>query len=114
MEIPGNDFKVKGKAIQDRIKVSGGKTAKADVSDEVKDLLEWLDLFHPRSIVELDYGWLAGFLVQLDGSLDLDTSIEDVHASIQGLIAGDGVAAGRGYERLVSRWRKVASLESAT
>ena len=32
MEIPGNDFKVKGKAIQDRIKITGEKTAKADVS----------------------------------------------------------------------------------
>ena len=31
MEIPGNDFKVKGKTIQDRIKVTGEKTAKADV-----------------------------------------------------------------------------------
>ena len=29
MEIHGNDFKVKGKAIQDRIKVTGEKTAKA-------------------------------------------------------------------------------------
>ena len=29
MEIPGNDFKVKGKAIQDRIKITGKKTAKA-------------------------------------------------------------------------------------
>jgi len=29
MEIPGNDFKVKGKAIQDRIKITGEKTAKA-------------------------------------------------------------------------------------
>ena len=32
MEIPGNDFKVKGKAIQDRIKVAGEKTAKTDSS----------------------------------------------------------------------------------
>ena len=32
MEIPGNDFKVKGKAIQGRIKVTGEKTAKAGVS----------------------------------------------------------------------------------
>tara|TARA_B100000959_G_scaffold252096_1_gene281956 strand:- start:251 stop:565 length:315 start_codon:yes stop_codon:yes gene_type:complete len=30
MEIPGNNFKVKGKIIQDRIKVTGEKTAKTD------------------------------------------------------------------------------------
>ena len=32
MEIPGNDFKVKGKAIQDRVKVTGKESAKADTS----------------------------------------------------------------------------------
>ena len=36
MEIPGNDFKVKGKSIQDRIKVTGEKTAKADASGGAK------------------------------------------------------------------------------
>ncbi len=43
-----------------------------------------------------------------------DTSIEDVNTSIAGLASGDGALAGRGYERLVSRWRKVVALESAT
>ena len=33
MEIPGNDFKAKGKAIQSRIKVTGEKTAKAEAGD---------------------------------------------------------------------------------
>ena len=32
MEIPGNDFKVKGKAIQDRVKVTGKASAKTDAS----------------------------------------------------------------------------------
>ena len=32
MEIPGNDFKVKGKAIQDRVKVTGKASAKAAAS----------------------------------------------------------------------------------
>jgi hypothetical protein len=46
--------------------------------------------------------------------LDADTSIEDVTSSIAGLASGDGALAGRGYERLVSRWRRVSALESAT
>jgi hypothetical protein len=45
---------------RERIAVTYAAVLKAfgdgEVSDEVKDLLEWLDLFHPRSIVELDYG----------------------------------------------------------
>ena len=32
MEIPGNDFKVKGKIIQDRAKVAGGKSVKTATS----------------------------------------------------------------------------------
>ena len=45
--------------------------------------------------------------------LEADTSIEDVQRSIQGLQAGDGALAGQGYETLMKRWRKVASLEQA-
>ena len=32
MEIPGNDFKIKGKAIQDRVKVTSKESAKTGVS----------------------------------------------------------------------------------
>ena len=32
---------------------------------------------------------------------------------LAGLAAGDGSLAGQGYERLVSRWRKVGAYESA-
>jgi hypothetical protein len=31
-----------------------------------------------------------------------------------GLAAGDGAKAGVGYERLISRWRKVSAFEAAT
>jgi len=88
------------------------------VEEEIEELGDWLDMFHPQSIVELDYGGLAGYLENLlvtegqDG-LEADTSIEDVLASIAGLAAGDGALAGQGYERLVTRWRKVAAFEQA-
>jgi len=88
------------------------------IEQEIADLLEWLNLFHPESIVECDYGGLAGYLEQilieegLDG-LEADTSVEDIHLSLGGLSAGDGAQAGLGYERLISRWRKVAALEQA-
>ena len=45
--------------------------------------------------------------------LDADSSVEDVLSSLAGLAAGNGSLAGQGYERLVSRWRKVAAYESA-
>ncbi len=89
------------------------------VEAEIADLLQWLEIFDKNSIVELDYGGLAIYLNNLliqndEAGLDADTSVEDVSTSIAGLASGDGALAGRGYERLVSRWRKVASLESAT
>jgi hypothetical protein len=85
----------------------------------VAELLAWLEIFNNKSIVELDYGGLAIYLNnQLVESgevgLEADTSIEDVTTSIAGLASADGALAGRGYERLVARWRRVSSLESAT
>ncbi len=88
------------------------------VEGEVAELLTWLEIFDGRSIVELDYGGLAAHLHnQLVNSgevgLDADTSVEDVTTSVAGLASGDGFLAGKGYERLVSRWRRVSVLESA-
>jgi hypothetical protein len=96
-----------------------GAFGEGAVEGEVAELLAWLEIFDPKSIVELDYGGLATYLNnQLiehgEAGLDADTSIEDVTSSIAGLASGDGALAGRGYERLVSRWRRVSALESAT
>ncbi len=84
------------------------------VEQEILDLIDWLEMFHPKSIVELDYGGLADYLelsLADEGGLEADTSIEDIQSSIAGLAVGDGALAGRGYERLVTRWRKVAAFE---
>ena len=88
------------------------------VEQDLENLLAWLEMFHPKSYVELDYGGLATYLDKSlrdngeDGLL-ADTSIEDVAHSLSGLAAADGTLAGQGYERLMSRWRNVQSLESA-
>ena len=88
------------------------------IEQEIADLIEWMDIFHPESLVELDYGGLAGYLDGIlrqegEDGLNADTSFEDIHLSLSGLAEGDGQRAGQGYERLISRWRKVAALESA-
>ena len=88
------------------------------VEQDLENLLGWLEMFHPKSFVELDYGGLALYLDKAlrdnneDGLL-ADTSIEDVLHSLSGLAAADGLMAGQGYERLMSRWRRVQALESA-
>ncbi len=96
-----------------------GAFGEGAVEGEVAELLAWLEIFDGKSIVELDYGGLATHLNnQLvnsgEAGLDGDTSVEDVTTSIAGLASGDGALAGKGYERLVSRWRRVTALESAT
>ena len=68
--------------------------------------------------MECDYGGLAIYLEKslIENSqpgLNADTSIEDVARSLAGLAAGDGALAGQGYERLVTRWRRVAAFEQA-
>jgi len=88
------------------------------VEQDLENLIGWLEMFHPKSYVELDYGGLALYLDKAlrdndeDGLL-ADTSIEDVLHSLSGLAAADGLMAGQGYERLMSRWRSVQALESA-
>jgi hypothetical protein len=81
-------------------------------------MLDWLELFDPESLVELDYGGLASYLdasLRADGmdGISEDSSIEDVAISLSGLESADGSVAGQGYERLVSRWRSVQAFESA-
>lgn len=88
------------------------------IEAEIADLLNWLNIFHPQSILECDYGGLATYLEQTliengESDLEADTSIEDVLLSLSGLAAGDGAIAGQGYERLVTRWRRVAAIEQA-
>jgi hypothetical protein len=104
----------RGKTTHNAVKSAFGE---GPVEQELLDLIDWLEMFHPKSMVELDYGGLADYLelsLAEEGGLEADTSIEDVQSSIAGLAVGDGALAGRGYERLVTRWRKVAAFEAAT
>ncbi|MFD8813954.1 hypothetical protein ACFV23_21270 [Streptomyces sp. NPDC059627] len=79
--------------------------------DGLMDVGRWLEEFHPRSLVELDYGGLVHTLPA--GDLEDDHSAADVAAGIEALRVGDGAAAGEAYGRLVERWRTVRDRRSA-
>ncbi|AKJ12224.1 hypothetical protein ABB07_19950 [Streptomyces incarnatus] len=79
--------------------------------DGLVDVGRWLEEFHPRSLVELDYGGLVHVLSA--GELEGDHSAADVAEGIQALRRGDGAAAGEAYARLVERWRAVRDRRSA-
>ena len=89
------------------------------VEQELENLLAWLEMFHPESLVELDYGGLANYMDKAlresgEDGLESDSSIEDVTHSVAGLAASDGMMAGVGYQRLMSRWRLVQAYEQAS
>ncbi|NJQ03563.1 hypothetical protein [Streptomyces zingiberis] len=80
--------------------------------DGLEDVGRWLEEFHPRSLVELDYGGLAHALG--GDRLAEDHSAADVTEGLEALRAGDGARAGEVYQRLVERWREAREREFAS
>jgi hypothetical protein len=79
------------------------------ISEAVEESARWLEEFHPRSVVELDYGGLTSVLS--DQALGEDDSPSLVAEGLAGLAKGDADAATAAYERLVDRWRAIQLLE---
>jgi hypothetical protein len=81
----------------------------APITEAVEEGTRWLEEFHPRSIVELDYGGLVNLLP--DDVLEEDDSPGLVAAGLSALSRGDAETASEAYEKLVARWRSVQLLE---
>jgi hypothetical protein len=82
-----------------------------DVVDQLEELGRWLEEFHARSWVELDYAGLARRLGPR-GVQD-DTSVADVAGALGALADGDETGAADAYRAVVERWAAVAALERA-
>jgi hypothetical protein len=87
------------------LKVLRDTIEEGPLTEGLVDVGRWLEEFHPRSHVELDYGGLVHTLPA--AQLDEDHSAADVAAGIAALRAGDGAGAGEAYALLVARWRAV-------
>lgn len=79
------------------------------ITTAVEEGARWLEEFHPRSVVELDYGGLVDLLA--DDALREDDSPGLVADGLAALAREDAEAAGQAYEKLVDRWRAVQLLE---
>ncbi|MFC5909605.1 hypothetical protein [Streptacidiphilus monticola] len=77
----------------------------------VEEVGRWLEEFHPRSLVELDYGGLVHALPESE--LAADHSAGDVELGLAALREGDSRRAARCYRTLTERWRRVQDLEFA-
>ncbi|MFJ1927890.1 MULTISPECIES: hypothetical protein [unclassified Streptomyces] len=81
------------------------------LTEGLVDVGRWLEEFHPRALVELDYGGLVHALPAKQ--LAEDRSAADVAESIAALRAGDGEGASEAYSRLSERWRSVRDRQFA-
>lgn len=104
--------------VQARRRVARGLKALRDSIEEgalidgLVDVGSWLEDFHPRSLVELDYGGLVHALGA--EQLEEDHSAADMAAALAGLREDDPDAAGEAYARLVDRWRAVRERQFAS
>lgn len=83
----------------------------APITEAVEEGTQWLEEFHPRSVLELDYGGLVDLIG--DEQLAEDDSPSLVAAGLAGLARGDADSATEAYEKLVNRWRAVQLRERA-
>ncbi|MFI0937324.1 hypothetical protein [Streptomyces sp. NPDC021020] len=102
--------------VQARRRVARGLRVLKDALDDGGPLIDglvdvgrWLEEFHPRSLVELDYGGLVHIMGP--ERLAEDRSAADVAEGLASLREGDSAAAGVAYERLTDRWRAVRELQ---
>ncbi|HZG95880.1 MAG TPA: hypothetical protein VEZ46_14330 [Mycobacteriales bacterium] len=77
----------------------------------VESVGRWLEEFHPRSLVELDYGGLVSLFD--DDELTADESAADVAHAVACLSAGDTEEAAEAYQRVTSRWGALRAYEAA-
>ena len=87
-------------------------TPPAAAAGEIEEVGRWLEEFHPRALVELDYGGLVHMLD--DGALRADQSVAEVAAAITGLETGELELAVAMYQRLRNRWRALHAAETAS
>jgi hypothetical protein len=81
------------------------------VTAGVEDLGRWLEEFHPRSLVELDYGGLVHLLD--DAELRQDESARDIAEALTALDDGEAAAAAGAYARVTARMSALQGIESA-
>jgi hypothetical protein len=80
--------------------------------DGLVDLGRWLEEFHPRSLVELDYGGLVYAIPET--CLAADHSAALVTEGLVALRDGDGARANEAYAHLTDHWRDIRELQYAS
>lgn len=109
--VPGERLRYRTPMVQARRRLARALRTLRDaegygmLADGLVEVGSWLEEFHPRSMVELDYGGLLHALPA--DRLAADRSAGDLAAGIEALRAGDTEGATEAYGELAERWRAV-------
>ncbi|ARE79036.1 hypothetical protein B6R96_18985 [Streptomyces sp. Sge12] len=109
--VPGERLRYRTPMVQARRRLARALRTLRDaegygmLADGLVEVGSWLEEFHPRSMVELDYGGLLHALPA--DRLAADRSAGDLAAGIAALRAGDTEGATEVYGELAERWRAV-------
>ena len=79
------------------------------ISDLLMDLHEWISLFDPRSIVELDYGSLCDFLTW--DELDDDRSVRELALALEALERHEFPRSAEIYQGVLAHWAEIRGHE---
>jgi hypothetical protein len=79
------------------------------ISDLLMDLHEWIALFDPRSLVELDYDGLCDFLTW--DELDDDRSVRDLGLALDALERREFPRSAEIYQGVLSHWAEIRGHE---
>jgi hypothetical protein len=79
------------------------------ISELLLDLHEWIGLFDPRSLVELDYGSLCDFLTW--DELDDDRSVREMGRALEALERHEFPRSADIYQGVLSHWAEIRGHE---
>ncbi|MFG2293023.1 hypothetical protein [Streptomyces sp. NPDC048603] len=109
--LPGERLRYRTPMVQARRRLARGlRTLReaegySGLAEGLVEVGSWLEEFHPKSMVELDYGGLVHALPP--ARLAADRSAADLAAGLAALRAGDEEGARSVYGGLAERWRAV-------
>jgi len=79
------------------------------ISELLLDLHEWIGLFDPRSLVELDYATLCDFLTW--DELDDDRSVREMGRALDALERHEFPRSADIYQGVLSHWAEIRGHE---
>jgi hypothetical protein len=79
------------------------------IGEMLVDLHQWMASFDARSMLELDYGELCGFLTW--DEMDDDRSAAEVQDALDALSRHEAAHAAQVYQDVLSRWAEIRSRE---